>query len=934
MSKIYLKVFVILCLQLHSLYLFPAVIKGRVTDTENRMELIGATVYITELKKGIITGLDGSYIIKNLPSGKYSVTCNYIGYKPLTRIITIKENEQQILDFGLSQHTTELEQVIVTAKRDQSTEVSARNSEKTSNQIINVVSAKTIELSPDMNVANAVQRMSGVTIDKTSSSTGQYALLRGMDKRYIYTLVNGIKIPSTHNKHRYVSLDMFPADMVDRIEVSKSLTPEMEGDAIGGVVNLVMKNAPEKAVLQINASAGFSQFFMENDFITFNSDVINPKSPYELNESGYRAVPSDFPSGNLVPRNVDIPVNYFGNITAGNQFFNKRLGWILSGSYQNNYNGESSLYFKDDLSRDGNNLPVLKSMQERIYTDNRINSGIHNKFDYQFNNNHGLELYTAYMSTANTQIREVENTDLTVSYDPENGNINRTHSTRFRYNIQSLFNATLQGQHSIGKSLTSNWSAVYSKADNKTPDEATVVYGNNLENFQPVRQYIDFDGSDRIWRRNSDQDIAGYLDFTYVTKILGFNTEIISGGMYREKERSSFYNKYTLNAIVNISNPDTSYTSFYSEKGTDWNTYDEVLWRVYNPRGTVAVGENYDAYETVIAGYAMLRLKMDRLQITGGARVESTDQGYSMLYPVGEPAPTGNQKYTEVLPSIHFKYSPTVKQNLRLSYYRALNKPGFQEIVPFIDASEEPVTAGNSNLKHAEADNFDLRWEYFPAPIDQFMAGLFYKNIKNPIEFAFDKFMNVSQNIVYTPVNSENAINYGFEIDVTKFYREWGIKANYTWTSSSITSKKLSRVKDSGGNDSTAYVSQKRPLFGQSAHVGNISLLYKGTLNGISAQLAVSYTGDRIYTVSRYIDNDMWQKGILQLDASAEKRFNNGVSLFFKANNLLNSHLYVYIINTNPINSDVPYHDVDDENTLIRDEYSLPSYLFGVRYKF
>jgi outer membrane receptor protein involved in Fe transport len=183
------------------------------------------------------------------------------------------------------------------------------------------------------------------------------------------------------------------------------------------------------------------------------------------------------------------------------------------------------------------------------------------------------------------------------------------------------------------------------------------------------------------------------------------------------------------------------------------------------------------------------------------------------------------------------------------------------------------------------------------------------------------------------PVNSDKAVNYGLEVDVVKYYRQFGIKGNYTYTHSSITSQKLSRVKDENNNDSTAYVSQTRPLFGQSANVGNISLLYKGSSNGISAQLAFSYTGDRIYTVSRYIDNDQWQKAFWQMDASAEKRFENGISIYFKAQNLLNTHVKVYIKKTNPINSDVPFHSEGDENTLIRDEYSSQSYLIGIRYK-
>jgi len=765
---------------------FSSGIKGRITDTKTGEELVGSTLYIKELKTGTISGLDGTYLIKNVPEGRYTLSCSYISYSIAEKTINIGANEIITIDFSLELQTSELSEVSIVSYTDKSTDISARSTEKNADKVLNVVSAKTIELSPDLDVAAVVQRMSGISLDKNSSSTGQYALLRGMDKRYNYTLVNGIKIPSTHNKHRYVSLDMFPSDMIDRIEVYKALTPNLEGDAIGGVINLVMKNAPEKFSLQVNGSAGFSQFFADKEFQSFNTADLNSQSPYERNVKGYYASPNDFSKENLVINTNSLPVNYYANVTAGNRFFNKKLGWIVSGSLQNSYTGTSSLYFEDDLSRDGSNLPVLKDMQERIYNELRRNLGIHNKFDYSLNKNHRFQFYAAYIDMNKTQIREVQRTDLVVSYDPDNGDINRSHSSRLRFNNQSLMNFTLQGDHQINGKIKANWSAVYSSAKNKTPEEATITYGNSLENNIIVNQYIDFDGSTRIWRRNSDTDKAVYLNLTYTPEILGFKTEITAGGLYRQKKRTSFYNKYTLNAIKTVTAPDTSYTSFYSEKGVDWNTFDEIQWRVYNPRGTVAVGENYDANEVVAAGYFMFRSDVRRFQFTGGLRIENTSQGYYMQYPIGEPKPDGNQKYTELLPSLHIRYALKKKQNIRLSYYKAINKPGFQEIVPYVDTSEEPVSAGNPDLKHATSNNLDLRYEFFPSPQDQIMAGIFYKNIKNPIEFAFDKFMNVSQNIVYTPINSDQAINYGVEIDIIKFYREWGISGNYTLTRSTI----------------------------------------------------------------------------------------------------------------------------------------------------
>lgn len=908
-------------------------IQGKVTDAKTGEELPGATIVIKQTSKGTSSGLDGSFLLRNIQEGTYTLTCSYISYNSSEATITLGKDQTLTVNFKLQPVSTTLEQVIISASGVKNTELSARQTEKNAVQVMNVISARTIELSPDMDMSNVVQRMSGITIDKSSSSSGQYALLRGMDKRYTYTLVNGIKIPSTHNKHRYITLDMFPSDIVERVEVTKALTADMEADAVSGVVNMIMKNAPDQLLIQTNIATGYNMFFANNAFHTFSTSSLNPYSPYERNEKGYRATPTDFPTDNLIVKNVNFPINYNGNLSLGNRFFNKKIGWIVSLGIQNVYTGENNLYFKDDLSRDGLNLPILKDMQERVYSEKKTNTGLHNKLDYSLNRSNSFSLYTAYLATERTQIRETQKTDMVTSYDPENGNLNRSFHSRHRYNHQNLFTSTLQGSHQITKDFNAQWSVVYSKAANRTPDEATITYGNSLENFQPVRQYVDFDGSTRIWRKNSDQDQAAYVNFTYKPNWGSLKPEIKFGGLFRDKKRSSFYNKYVLNAIVSVQQADTSYVSFFSEKGVHWNSYQDIVWSVYNPRGTVAVGENYDASEKVAASFAMISLNLEKLNITSGIRYEHTRQGYYMLFPIGEPHPSGEQVFPEFLPSLHLKYNVTPNQNIRLSYYKALNKPGFQEIVPYIDASEEPVTAGNKNLKHAVANNIDLRWEWFPSGLDQIMCGLFYKHIKDPIEFAFDKFMNVSQNIVYTPINSEKAINYGIELDVVKYFRQWGIRGNYTRTQSSITTTKLSRVKGSQGNDSTAYVSQTRPLYGQSANVGNISLLYKGINNGVNGQIAFSYVGDKIFTISRFIDNDLWQDGAWQLDASAEKNFNNGISLFVKAHNLLNTHLKVYIKKTNPLNYDVPFNDENQAHTLVRDEYSMPSFFLGFRYK-
>ncbi len=903
-------------------FVFSATIRGKIIDKETGEDLVGALISLKGTRHAASLGLDGTFVIRNVAPGNYTLVVSFISYYSHQQAISVSsENEEIPLEIKLSTMGAELDEVSVIATKDLSSENSARTTEKEAGNVVNVVSAKAIEISPDLNIANVVQRMSGITLDKSSGNGATYALLRGMDKRYNYTLVNSIKIPSTNNKHRYVPLDIFPSDLVDRIEVTKAITADMEGDAIAGAVNLVMKNAPDKFMVMVNTSFGHSQMFFEQGMKSFNTKAVHQESPYEMNGKTYNAVPADFSNENLDLKQTAIPLNNFSGLTIGNRFFKKKLGIILSGSYQNVNRATNSLLFSDDLSRDGKNLPVLTDMHERMFYEHQTNYGLHAKLDYRFNQRHQLKLYVADMNFKIAQVRTDNKTDLEISYFPDQGTQNGSHSDRMRLNIQNLFSSTLQGEHQVLKNLNVNWSAVYSKATNHSPDEVTISYETPIQNGAPLPQWgaLLYGNSYRIWRYNTDEDKAGYLNLKYTAKAGSVKTEFSAGGMYRMKTRNSFYNKYTID--------NKGY------KGKDWDDYSDISWTISTPNG-IRTAENYEALENVLAYYGMARINVKKLQLIAGVRVENIEQGYKMWYPQGERRPTETYTYKNILPSAHFKYELNSKNNLRLSYYKATNRPGFYEIVPFIIVGDDFSQAGNPDLKPAVADNIDLRWEYYPSKLDQVMAGFFYKNIVNPIEYAFVDYLGNSHVQVYSPINSDKATNYGFEIDVTKFFNRFGIKANYTFTRSDITTNKLSRIKTSKGQDSTIYVSQTRPLFGQSAHVANLSLLYQSQLNGLSAQLAFSYTGDRIYSVSRYIDNDLWQKGFFQLDFSAEKKFKKGLSVFVKAQNLLNTHVVVYIKKTNAQNADFPFHSQSDKNTLVRQEYSMQTYLAGVRYKF
>ena len=864
------------------------VVKGKIKDARTGEEIIGASVMVKEEPgKGTVTGLDGSFNL-SVNRNKYTLVCSYIGYKNYEVTVDSKSKE---IEIPLNTDEVTLGEVTVVASNPGRTEAGARAIERKAMNVVNVMSAKAIELSPDITVANVIQRMSGVTIERNSSGEGQYAILRGMDKRYNYTLVNGVKIPSPDNKNRFVPLDIFPSEMLDRLEVTKSLTANMEGDGIGGAVNLVMKDAPSERQFTASISTGYNAMYFDRDFQSFNKGAIVKESPYERmgKPEYFRVTPDDFNYDNLKMKWSKPLPDLTASLSYGDRFFGNRLGVMAAGTFLNTYRGkESQIYYQP--GRDSGNI------EYRNYSTQQTRIGAHLKLDYSLSENSKLTWYNGYMDMREAEVRDRKDDD--------------EQHVRMKWNRQYVINSTLKGEHGFldDHALRLDWSVVASKAYSETPDNAEVGLldgGNRVAvNSALVRR----------WEHNSDRDFAGYLDLMYKLKLdNGSVLDFSAGGMYRDKKRDSYFNEYTFR--TENGNPQI--------RGEEWNNYDEIIFSEVSSRN-ISGALNYDATEKIGAGYGMVKYTWNRWELIAGVRVEHTDQGYLLKFPTENADPEGNQKYIDVLPSFHAKYNVHDNANLRFSYARAINRPSFFEIVPYTIFNEDFDEKGNPDLKHTVADNIDLRYEFFPRSSEQFMVGLFYKRLENPIEYGL---VNQGQNSYYVPMNFGNAKNMGVEIDIMKYFNWFGIKANYTYTHSKITTDKRTME-----GSEVITVRQSRPLYGQAGHVANLSLLFKSAKSGWEGQIAGSYTGKRLSEVSNYFDDDIWEDGYFQLDASVEKSFRNGVSIFAKASNLLDIPLLRYT-HKGPHTDGVTNFERKDGHLIERKEWHGQTIMLGVRYK-
>ena len=904
-------------------------ITGVVKDSKTGDVIIGSVIRVKELPdKTTTTGLDGTFSLKDLPDkGKYTLVVEYISYK--TREVVVDASRTTDVSVAMDQDTKQLGEVVVTGYASHNNDRSAIDIEKNSRQVINVLSQQSMQLSPDVNVAGVLTRVSGVVMENDATGQASYAVLRGMDKRYNYTLVNGVKIPSPDDKNRYIPLNIFPSDLMDRLEVTKSLTADMEGDAAGGVVNMAMKDAPGRFKLQANAAVGYSDYFFKDgrDYLTSNRGDYTKKAPYEAFGPDYKATSADFRNGPATITRHSAPApNFIGGLSVGDRFWNNRLGIMLAASVQNTFRGTDRTYNSAKMAS-GQQAMYIYQLEQRQYSIHDLNGGVHAKIDLNLGN-HKIEWYNMLISSKTNSVRYSKsiNTEY-ISAD----SYTQDDEMRSMQQTQTIFATHLKGTHHLTRDFTVDWSGVYSTATEKDPDRVYVTLNNtvtadnsNGEELFSANSNITRTlpkSQERRFQHNSDKDLAGYLNLSYDTHFSD-KTDALwkAGAQYRRKTRQNRYYSYIFNpADISQQLDDDGFEQ-----------YGNIEWTCQTPYSQ-ASQLNYDSKEFIGGVYVMGTLRTPIGELYAGLRAEHTNQRYTMLQHFRNMGQMGEQSYWDWMPSASLKWQPRHDMNLRLSYYKSINRPGFYEIVPYRIMGEEYMEQGNPELKRARIDNVDLRWEWFPSPTEQIMAGVFYKFLKDPIEQVFmpaSGLIGSGADAYYMPANLGNAKNMGVELVIVKYIRHFGVKANYTYTHSTITTTK--RQYKQGSAEYETGVTQKRPLVNQAPHTANVSLLYKDTEHGWNAQLASSYTGKKLALVSPFKDADQWDKAMFSLDLSAEKKFHNGLSIFLKANNLTDAKRERYLRTVNEANNQYPGQCSD--RTVIGTYRYGRTFLIGVRY--
>lgn len=883
-------------------------IKGRILDTSNQT-LPGATIYIDSLHTGVVSDINGFYTLTNIAPGTYKVKVSYVGYSPVEMTITVPEGKTVESDVMLNDGVKLREVVVGGAFNGQRR---ALSSQKNAMGIVNVVSADQVGKFPDSNIGDALKRISGINV-QYDQGEARFGQVRGTSADLSSVTINGNRIPSAEGDTRNVQLDLIPADMVQTIEVNKVVTADMDADAIGGSINLVTKNTPNKRMF--NATAG----------------------------SGYNAV-SKKAQLNL-------------GLTYGDRFFNDKLGLMFSGSYQNAPGGSDNAEFEYDVD-DGS--VVMKEAQVRQYYVTRERQSYSLALDYEFNPDHKISFKGIYNRRNDWENRyRVVYKDLDES-DPSEQSIElqtkggADDTRNARLERQQTMDFTLDGEHNLGGRLLMDWAASFSRASEDRPNERYFGLkmdnntGENLINtFRGIggrAPYstiaipgLDNEGWELDELTNSNQSIYENewkfrLNFELPLMKGLYGNTLRFGGKYTNKEKNRETTMYKYDGEDVNDNPIFNDGGAWREHGSSQIRKGFMVGDNY-PEGTHFVSKkylgsinfnsmqgepdyeemsgNYHAKEEITSAYLRFDQKLgQKLDFMLGLRMEHTALNYRGLnWVVDEDEnesleSTGNRKnsYTNWLPSVLLKYDVNDDLKLRASFTETLSRPKYSALIPSVNynRADEEATIGNPNLKPTTSYNFDLSAEYYFKSVGLVSVGLFYKSINNVIVDEVWKGMDSQLPITGTydyeiskPINAYDADLFGVEVAyqrdfgfITPALKCLGFYGNYTYTANKTKNHHFEhRVLEDG---------EDVDMIGSPEHTANASLFFEKW--GFNLRLSYNFASAFVDEMGEVAQLDRYYDKVNYLDLNASytfgKRFKT--TIYADVTNLLNQPLRYY----------------------------------------
>lgn len=866
--------------------LADADIQGRITDNRSNL-LSGAEVSIPELKLRRTTAADGRFYFAQLPTGTYTLLVNYLGAVPETRVLVVADTEQRLGDIKLLSATDSIEHIEIVG---QSGAVSkALNRQRNAGGIVTVASTDEMGQFPDSNVSEALQRLAGLSVERDQGE-GRFVRVRGLAPDYNAVTYNGTQLAAPEAGRRAVALDVIPSDLLESVEVNKTLTPDMPAGSLGGTVEI----------------KSLSAFDRSNDFYSFTA------------EGGYNELQSK-----TSPKVSGV----FSKIldAAGET---DSLGIAIAASYAERKFGSENVETGGNWDFDEG----LEEFELRDYSIKRERIGLALNLDYRPGNNNEYYLRSLYSRFSDTETRQGLIAELAdAQFAGVNGEATLIRSLKQREETQSI-SALVVGT----KQTAGNWEwlleAGTSQADEDTPfnigaadfeqeladgvgfsgskilrltapAEAFLADGYELKEVEMGDTYaketewnIKFDLSREIIQRHgsvllkagakfsqrekrAEEDVWLFEDFAD----LGINALSLS-------DYAAGAVDYSLSTMGAAINSGSIYQLVNSLNRADF--VDEVESRI----------NDYQIDEDISAAYFMAQWERDNWQLITGVRYEHEKRdAIGSRYDAIEEVFSANRANSSEgywLPAVVGRYNLSEQSIVRAAFSTGLVRPNFEQLSPaFIleeDDDELEAAFGNPDLKALTSNNFDLGIEHYADKLGVLSAMLFYKQIDNFIYEAdlagrgdYSNFAKAE-----TFVNGGKADLYGLELNAIH-----QLSGHDNWLDNLLLSANLT-LTDSAADiewfDDGTLLRREVALPSQSDKTANLSLGYETEV--ISLRLAANYKSKYLAEVGDVTDAayDVYSDDHMQLDFTAKWTVRRGMQLYFNVINLNDEPYYAY----------------------------------------
>ncbi len=872
----------------------PGALRLRVIDQEWDTPLQGATVQILELDKRSVSGDDGNVLFDAVPGGSYTVVISAQGFeRKVMSPVVVLPGQAQSEEVRLGGAFTDMDEFVV---KDidfmgGGTELMQLEIRSQSSGIMDNLSADLMSKAGVSTAAAAMRLVTGVNVQG-----GKYAVIRGLGDRYTATLLNGVRLPTSDKDKRAVQLDQYPSAMIESIQVTKTFTPDQQGDASGGGINIVTKSVPDKTVLQASVSTEYDSNATGNgDFKTVDGNDFG----------GVRGL-KNFPFWN--PGNMDDPrglksetqassihadappANYGFKFAAGDvhQGRDWSVGGLINGSYSQKYkyytgvkNVLSDIPSTDEIVvlDDDNKKTTETSTDEQLWSTGLTLGAKSEDNELKF-----TTVYT-HLSRETVDIRYDPVTPSNVSTNRRTKKVStsrgREYTTLSQYTESDNASVQLSGRHTIKplNDLELDWTGAYNVSETLEPDRQTfegaysslsTTDADGTPTTSSSENYSRMTGTlTRRWQDIREQSIQGQVNAKEPFTLLENDGYVKTGFFSDYLERKYRCRNYTFSTTIDADD-EYDFSQFYdvfSGLPFDYDSPDQD-------------STDYDGTQTITAGYAMLRAPLpDWLDLVGGARLEGTymetevwsaaQNMYDQIFvthlvknangttsiktdeKIDEEDGAANIDQVDLLPAIALNFKKIEDVSFRLAYSQTIARPTFKELTPvnYVDVDPNMIFVGNQDLEISSLNNYDARVEWHPKGTrDLLAASVFYKTISDPIQYSTYSDPQPGSDREYVfPENYGDAWVKGAEFEARKgldFIGDWmkdlSVGANLTLQDSHVDylPSLIAALKETG------VYSTGRVMDGQPAYLLNVNLVYQNEPTGFMTGLFYNFKGE------------------------------------------------------------------------------------------